>query len=100
MSSITVRIPPSAHERAQRIAAEETTTMSAVIDTALEHYERERMLAAYNESIARLKADHEAWADYQTEIASLDSTAFDGLADYPYEGIEELMAAVEASTDE
>jgi hypothetical protein len=92
VASVTIRIPPTAHERAQRLAAAETTTLGAVIDTALERYERERMLAAYAADMERLRSDPEAWAEYQAEVELWDHTSFDGLADYPYEGAEELLS--------
>jgi len=92
MASVTIRIPPTAHIRAQRLAEEDSTTLGAVIDAALERYERERRLERYNADMARLQADPEAWADWQAEISAIDGASFDGLADYPYEGIEELLA--------
>jgi predicted transcriptional regulator len=88
MASVTIRIPPSAHTRAQRLAKKESTTLGAVIDAALERYERERMLAAYAEDMERLWTDPDARAHYQAEVALWDQTAADGLAEYPYEEVE------------
>jgi predicted transcriptional regulator len=93
MASVTVRIPTTAHDRAQRLAESKETTLAAVIDTALEHYEREQKLAAYNAAMECLWADPEARAELQAEIAIWDRASYDGLEDYPYKGIEELEAA-------
>jgi hypothetical protein len=93
LASVTIRIPPTAHERAQRLAAAETTTLGAVIDAALERYERERMLSAYAADMERLWADPEARAEHQAEVTLWENTIADGLEEYPYEGIEELLKA-------
>jgi predicted transcriptional regulator len=100
MASVTIRIPSTAHDRAQRLAEEETTTLGAVIDIALERYERERMLEKYNADMARLRADPEAWTDWRAEIASLEGSLMDGLAEYPYEGIANLLVDPSANRDE
>lgn len=92
MPTVTIRIPPTAHARAQRLAAVAGRSLGEVVDVALAHYERERMLAAYNEAMNRLQADPAAWADWQAEVESLEGTMADGLDDWPYEGVEELPA--------
>jgi hypothetical protein len=99
MASVTVRIPTTAHERARRLAENEKTTLASVIDVALERYERERMAAAYLADMERLAADPVAWADWQAEIAELEGTMYDGLAEYPYEGIEDLVEQAGASRE-
>jgi hypothetical protein len=85
MTSVTIRIPSTAHERARRLAAAETTTLATMIDIALEHYERERMLEQYNADMARLRSDPSAWADWQAELAGLEGTVGDGLENDPYD---------------
>jgi predicted transcriptional regulator len=93
MTSTTIRVPLSVHDRAQRLAEAESTTLGAVIEAALDRYERIRMMESYNEAMARLQADPAAWAEWQAEIASLEGPLAETLEEYPYEGAEELFAA-------
>jgi hypothetical protein len=92
MATVTIRIPPSAHDRARRMAKAEETTLGEVIDDALKRRERERMLEGYNQDMARLRSDPVAWADWQAEIAEWDGTLLDGLEDDPYEEFPESRA--------
>ena len=92
-ATTTIRVPVTVHDRAQRLAEAEETTLGAVIEAALDRYERIRMMEAYNEAMARLQADPDAWADWQAEISSLEGPLAETLAGYPYEGAEELGAA-------
>jgi hypothetical protein len=51
---------------------------------------------AVNASYARLRADPIASAEYDAEMALWDVTLMDGLEDWPYEGVNELIAALDA----
>jgi hypothetical protein len=51
---------------------------------------------AVNASYARLRADPVASAEFDAEIALWDVTLMDGLEEWPYEGIDELIAALDA----
>jgi predicted transcriptional regulator len=93
LTSTTIRVPITVHDRAQRLAEAESTTLGAVIEAALDRYERIRMMEAYNEAMARIQADPAAWADWQAEIALLESPLAETLEEYPYEGADELGTA-------
>jgi predicted transcriptional regulator len=93
LTSTTIRVPITVHDRAQRLAEAESTTLGAVIEAALDRYERIRMMEAYNEAMARLQDDPTAWADWQAEVASLEGPLAETLEEYPYEGADELGAA-------
>ena len=53
--------------------------MQAVADRAIEEYCRQRFLEAVNADYAALRADPEAWAEYQQELAIWEVTLMDGL---------------------
>lgn len=75
MSSVTIRIPTDAHERARRLAKTEARPIAQVIATALDRYERERMIAEYHASLERLYADPEAVAEYEAEMKEWDDAS-------------------------
>lgn len=100
MATRTIRVSRETHAHARRLADQRQTTLGHVVADAIDRLERttidqkERtaMLKAYNAAVARMRADPVAAADYDAEIAALDGTILDGLEDYPYEGVEELLA--------
>lgn len=47
--------------------------------------ERKQFFDELNEGFARLKADPEAWADWQAELKSMEGTLMDGFEDDPWE---------------
>jgi hypothetical protein len=51
---------------------------------------------AVNASYARLRTDPIASVEYDAEMALWDATLLDGLKEWPYEGIDELLAAIDA----
>ena len=53
--------------------------MQAVLDEAIEHYQRERLLDEANAAYARLKSDPKAWKEELAERAQWDGTLADGL---------------------
>ena len=75
MSSITIRIPAEAHERARRLAAEEERPIAQIIATSLDRYERERMIAGYWAAMERLRADPEASAEFDEEVRAWDAAS-------------------------
>lgn len=66
------RDPPAPRER-QRAAARRNLT----------DVERRHFLDQHNADMAALRADPEAWAAYQAELAAWDVTLLDGLEDEP-----------------
>ena len=71
----------SAHAKAvlRALALHEGKPMQAVLDEAIEHYQRERLLDEANRAYARLKSDPDAWKEELTERGQWDATLADGL---------------------
>ena len=75
MPTVTIRISQETHERARRLAKAEERPIAQVIATALDRYERERMIAEYHASLERLYADPESAAEYEAEIRAWDAVS-------------------------
>lgn len=82
MESQTIRISKKAHRTLRQLAEEAGTTMTAILETAVEEYERRRFWEELYAGYAALKADPEKWAEYQREIEAWDVTLADGLEGY------------------
>ena len=50
-----------------------------MLDEAIEHYQRERLLDEANAAYARLKSDPKAWKEELAEREKWDGTMADGL---------------------
>jgi hypothetical protein len=74
-----VRISPHAHELLRRLAEEESESMQAVLDKAIERYRRERFLRAANDDYATLQRDPKAWKQELQEREVWEGTSSDGL---------------------
>jgi hypothetical protein len=83
MPTTTVRISQETRERLKEFAKDDGVTITDAIDRMVERERRRRMWEAANASYAALRADPEAWAEWQSEIALWDSTIADGLPDEP-----------------
>lgn len=79
MASATVRISEEAREALREISAESGESMQAILDRAIEAYRRKRFFEQLNADYAALRANPEAWAEYQKELALWDATLMDGL---------------------
>ncbi len=55
--------------------------MQAVLDEAVEHYQRDKFLDEVNAAYATLRNDPKAWKEEQAERALWDKTLADGLKD-------------------
>lgn len=53
--------------------------MQAVLEEAIQHFQREKLIDEANAAFARLKADPEAWTEELAERALWESTLADGL---------------------
>jgi predicted transcriptional regulator len=78
-SMATVRVEPQLHEKLRELSSAERRPISQVIEEAIDRYEKDKFWTAMHEGFARLRADPEAWADYQSEAALWDSASNDGL---------------------
>jgi hypothetical protein len=79
MAGATVRISEKSRETLRALAAKTGESMQAVLDRAVEEYRRERLMEEVNAAYAALRADPEAWAEWQKELAAWDATLMDGL---------------------
>ncbi|MGH2531282.1 MAG: hypothetical protein ACRDJW_03145 [Thermomicrobiales bacterium] len=100
MATVTIRVPQETHHLLRELAAKRGTPIGEVVDEATRRLKEADFWAEVNAAYERLYADPVAKADYEAEMAPWDQTAADGLADWPYEGIEELLAKVEAEDAE
>ena len=92
MASTTIRVSSETHASARRLAEERRSSLTEVVAEAISLLERVARLEAYAAAAARMRADPVAAADFDADVRALEGTLADGLAEYPYEGIEELMA--------
>jgi predicted transcriptional regulator len=79
MDSLTIRVSRSTHELLRDLAARSNVTMASLLDEAVRDLKRKRFWADYHASVTALKADPQAWADLQSEVAAWDNTLADGL---------------------
>lgn len=85
MGTVTVRVSTATRDRIAELAAEKGTSMASVVDEAVRDYQRKIFFEQLNEAVERTRADPEAWADYQAEVAIFENAISDGLgqADIP-----------------
>jgi predicted DNA-binding protein len=74
-----IRISALAKATLRELARQEGKPMQAVLDEAIEHYQRERLLDEANAAYARLKSDPKAWQEELAERKQWDVTLADGL---------------------
>ena len=74
-----IRISPSAKATLRELAKREGKPMQAVLDEAVEHYRREKLLVAANAAYAQLRADPQSWKDELAERQQWDAAVADGL---------------------
>ena len=74
----TVRISATGRNLLAQLAREADTSMTVVLDAALETYRRQRFLAKAAAAYDTLASD----ADYRRELTELDGTSADGLQPY------------------
>lgn len=73
----TVRISETGRNLLAQLAREADSSMTDVLDAALESYRRQRFLAEAAAAYESLAAD--SAADYRRELADMDGTSADGL---------------------
>ena len=74
-----IRISPRSKAVLRTLAKQEGKPMQAVLDEAIEHYQRDRFLDDVNAAFANLKSDPKAWKEEQTERALWHKTLNDGI---------------------
>ena len=80
MSTTTVRVSNQTAGVLREIAAQTGETMQAVLEKAVEGYQRQRFFDELDAAYAALRSDPEAWAAEQRERAEWDAVLMDGLA--------------------
>jgi len=100
MATVTIRVPEATHQRLRELAEKRGRPIGEVVDEAARRLEEEEFWAELDASYERLYADPETAAELKAEQALWDGTLMDGLEEYPYEGIEELLARVDSEPAE
>src|SRR5687768_2945281 len=77
----TVRVLAPTHRKLAELAAKTDTSITQVVADAVEVYERHLFWERFKRDVNRLKADPQAWADHQAELALWDRASADGLED-------------------
>jgi predicted transcriptional regulator len=85
MESHTVRINKPTHEMVRELAKRTRTTMSAIIEASVREYKKIKFWEEYYAAYEALRANPEAWAEYEEEMRLWDSTLLDGLEGWPHE---------------
>ena len=85
MATVTIRIPAATHQRLRHLAAQRRQPIGAVVDTAVARLEDEAFFDELDADFARLRADPEASAAYDADLAAWDVTLVDGLEDLPWD---------------
>jgi len=85
MESQTIRVSKTTHQILRGLARQARTTMTAIVEAAVREYQRNKYWEEYYADYAALRANPEAWAEYQEEIRAWDCTLADGLEDFPNE---------------
>jgi predicted DNA-binding protein len=76
-----IRIAPRSKAVLRALAKREGKPMQAVLDEAIERYQRDKFLDDVNSAYANLRNDPKAWKEEQAERALWDKTLADGLKD-------------------
>jgi hypothetical protein len=78
VESPNIRISARAKATLRTLAKQEGRSMQAVLDLAIERYERERFMEEANAGYARLRANPQAWQEELEERKEWDATDSDG----------------------
>jgi hypothetical protein len=85
MDHHTIRVNKPTIDMVRELAAKAETTMTAVVEAAVRDYRASQFWKEVEAGYAALRANPEAWAEYQEEIGAWDCTLADGLEDRPSE---------------
>jgi hypothetical protein len=76
-----IRITPRSKAVLRALAKQEGKPMQAVLDEAIDHYQRDKFLDEVNAAYATLRNVPKAWKEEQAERTLWDKTLADGLND-------------------
>ncbi|MCA1595099.1 MAG: toxin-antitoxin system protein [Chloroflexi bacterium] len=71
--SNTVRVTPTTYRALKDLSAESGDSMQAVMENALDVYQRQQMMERLNAAFARLRADEAAWQEELEERQEWDA---------------------------
>lgn len=81
MATTTVRVKTTTHQTLRELAKERGETLADTLDRLVEEDRRRRMIEGAVRSWNATRADPEAWAEWQAEMALWDTASADGLED-------------------
>jgi hypothetical protein len=84
-STALIRVDTKTRDLLAKMAEQDQTSIGEMVTSLTNKAERERFWKSARDGYARLKADPEAWTEYQAEISLWDSTLMDGLEENPYD---------------
>jgi len=87
----TIRVRTAVHEKLRAMAVERQTSIGALLDDLVEEHRKHTFLAQVERDFRRLRADPEASAAYDAELADWDVVLMDGLEDAPWEVVDGSM---------
>ena len=79
----TVRVDEKLHRILREISEREQRSIGDVMTEAIEQYRRAKFWEQAKLDYENLRADPEAWSEYQEEIAAWDALSGDGLDPEP-----------------
>jgi hypothetical protein len=74
-----IRISPRSKAVLRTLAKKEGKPMQAVLDEAVEYYQRDKFLDEVNAAFTNLRSDPKAWKEEHAERALWDKTLKDGI---------------------
>ena len=83
MTTTSIRIDRSAHERLKKVAEKEQSSLSGAINELLDRYEKQTFREQMHKDFTALREDTAAWAEYEAETELWDQAAGDGLENEP-----------------
>jgi len=81
MGTTTIRVSTDVRDLLAEIASAEGKTSNELIRSFIAEHQKREFFKKLGEDFARLRADKEAWAEYQSEVALWDTALLDGLED-------------------
>jgi hypothetical protein len=82
-ATATIRVTPETRDRLNRISSERGISAGELVDALAAEAEARTLLEAMTTHYEQLRADPEAWAAHEAEVAAWDATAGDGLTAPP-----------------
>jgi hypothetical protein len=100
MASRTIRVKNETYDILRDLAAEADTTIVAVLEKAVREYHRKKYWEEVDAGYARLRADPEAWAEYQEGDQGLGLHLDGRLGGLPLRGSDVMACCRRAPTSQ